>query len=92
MANERDIEEIQSDFAYLHKWLKEKYKLSEPALSQVAASLVQSSVMGGGIPVTLRTGAPLELGFISSDADGELHGSLSVSLDFTSPLSIESEL
>lgn len=85
------IDDIQNDFSYLHKWLKDKYKLTEPTLSQVAASLVQSHVIANGISIKIKTGDPLEVGFISSVADGELHGSLDVNLSFDSPLTVESE-
>lgn len=86
-----EMQEIQNQFAYLHNWLKEKYKLTEPTLSQVAVSLVQSHVVASGVPITVKTGAPLEIGFISSVADGELHGSLNVNLAFDTPLSLEPE-
>ena len=86
-----EIQGIQNQFAYLHQWVKEKYKLTEPTLSQVAASLVQSHVVASGMPITIKTGDPLEIGFISSAADGELHGSLNVNLAFDTSLTLESE-
>ncbi|MEP0872610.1 hypothetical protein NDA01_22595 [Trichocoleus desertorum AS-A10] len=86
-----EMEDIQNSFDYLYKWLKEKYKLAEPTLSQVTASLVQSHVIANGVPVKVKTGAPLEVGFISSQADGELHGSLDLNLSFNHPLTVESE-
>jgi len=86
-----DMEDIQNSFAYLHQWLKEKYKLSEPALSQVTASLVRSQVLGNGVFIKIRSNDPLEIGFISSRADGELHGSLNLNVSFDTPIEIESE-
>lgn len=86
-----EMNDVQDQFAYLHKWLKEKYKLAEPTLSQVAASLVQSHVVANGVQIRIKTGDPLEVGFISSKADGELHGSLNIDLSFDTPLTVESE-
>lgn len=85
--------DIQDKFASLHQWLKEKYKLTEPTLSQVAASLVQSNVIAEGVPIRIKNGDPLEIGFISSRGDGELHGSLNIDLSdlsFATPLTVES--
>ncbi|WRH68346.1 MAG: hypothetical protein RSE13_09140 [Planktothrix sp. GU0601_MAG3] len=65
--------DITANFEDLHKWLKQKYKLTEPTLSQVAANLVLSDVIANGISIAVRveSGDPLEIGFISGRADGE---------------------
>lgn len=85
------IRTIKDNFSDLHEWLKGKYKLAEPTLSQVAASLVQSYVIANGVPVKIATGDPLEVGFISRRSDGELHGSLDINVSFDGPLDIQSE-
>lgn len=86
-----DMRDFQSSFAHLHQWLEENYELTEPALSQVTASLVQTYLLASGVPIRIKAGEPLEVGFISSKADGELHGSLDINLSFEGPLTLEPE-
>ena len=86
-----NIEDVQNSFSYLHQWLKEKHKLTEPTLSQVAASLVQSHVLANGLSIKIKSGDPLEIGFIGPRADGELNGSLDLNVHFNSSLTVESE-
>jgi hypothetical protein len=80
------MKDIRPYFQDLHKWLKEEYKLTEPALSQIAASLVLSDVLLNGISVEIQTknDNPLEIGLSGYD-------DIEVNLSFNNSLSIETE-
>jgi hypothetical protein len=57
------------------------------------SNYVQSNVIAEGVPIRIKNGDPLEIGFISSRGDGELHGSLNIDLSdlsFATPLTVES--
>ena len=78
--------DIRPYFQDLHKWLKEEYKLAEPVLSQIAASLVISDVLLNGVPIEIRTkdDNPLEISL--SGREG-----VEVNLSFNNSLSLETE-